>query len=80
LTFIKRLSYYLSEEVVEQNWLKLNTDLQYAKNFEEIIQCHDRFLNNCLKESLLTNAKLLPLLTADIGSTIYNYIQLKTYL
>ena len=64
LTFIKRLSYYYSEEVIEQNWLKLSEDLSSAKNFEEIIFYHDRFLNNCLKQSLLTNARLLPLLTS----------------
>ena len=80
LTFIKRISYYFTEEVIEQNWHELKKDLEKVKNFEEIIQCHDRFLNNCLKESLLTNGRLLPLLTSDIGSTIYNYIQLKTYL
>ncbi len=80
LTFVKSLIYYLSEEVVEQNWFKLSSELKKAQNFEQIIQCHDRFLNNCLKESLLTNGRLLPLLTADIGSTIYNYVSLKGYL
>jgi sensor histidine kinase YesM len=80
LNFIKSIVYYLTEEVVEQNWFKLSADLKKVKNFEEIIECHDSFLNNCLKESLLTNSKLLPLLNAEIGNTINNYFFLKAYL
>lgn len=79
LNFIKSIAYYLAEEVVEQNWFKLSADLKKVKNFEEIIDCHDSFLNNCLKESLLTNSKLLPILNAEIGNTINNYFFLKNY-
>lgn len=34
LTFVKSLIYYLSEEVVEQNWFKLSSELKKAQNFE----------------------------------------------
>lgn len=33
LTFIKRLIYYFSEEVIEQNWFKLIGDIKKAQNF-----------------------------------------------
>ena len=78
--FIKSFIYYLSEEVIEQNWIKLCADLKKPKNFEEIIQFHDKFLNLCLKESLLTNQNLLQTLALDLSFTIHRYFKIKEYL
>jgi chemotaxis regulatin CheY-phosphate phosphatase CheZ len=38
--FIKSLIYYLSEEVIEMNWIKLTRDLSKVNNFEDIIASH----------------------------------------
>lgn len=78
--FVKSLIYYLSEEVIEMNWIKLTQELGKANNFEQIIQAHERFLNNCLKESLLTNQVLLQILASEIGNTIQSYFRIKEYL
>ena len=48
-TFLKSIVYYFSEQVIQQNWFKVEIGLKKAQNFEEIIQCHDQFLNKCLK-------------------------------
>jgi chemotaxis regulatin CheY-phosphate phosphatase CheZ len=78
--FVKSLIYYLSEEVIEMNWIRFTQDLAKAANLEEIIQHHERFLNSCLKESLLTNQQLLQILASDIGNTAQNYFRIKEYL
>jgi hypothetical protein len=38
--FVKSLIYYLTEEVIEMNWIRLTQDLGKAANLEEIIQFH----------------------------------------
>lgn len=78
--FIKSFIYYLSEEVIEMNWIRLTQELAKANNLEEIISYHERFLNACLKESLLTNQSLLQILASDIGNTAQNYFRIKEYL
>lgn len=60
--------------------LKLLADFKKAKNFEDIIQSHEKFLNTCLKESLLTNQTLLQMLTSEIGNSIMSYFKIKEYL
>jgi hypothetical protein len=39
-------------------------NLKRVKTFEEIIKCQTNFLNKCLVESLLSNNKLLTIVTA----------------
>ncbi len=78
--FVKSFIYYLSEEVIEMNWIRLTQELAKANNLEEIIAYHERFLNACLKESLLTNQALLQILASDIGNTAQNYFRIKEYL
>ena len=53
INFIKNLIYYLFNEVIEPNYLKLIKNLQDAKSIEEVINSHDKFLDTCLNEGLI---------------------------
>ena len=53
INFIKNLIYYLFNEVIEPNYLKLIKNLQEAKSMEEVINYHDKFLDTCLNEGLI---------------------------
>ncbi|KAF2755663.1 hypothetical protein EJ05DRAFT_494061 [Pseudovirgaria hyperparasitica] len=75
LIFIQQLLYYCTSEVIEPNWEKLtdrlavpdvaehntagNRPIQPKRTVDELMQDHVDFLATCLKECMLTNAKLL---------------------
>ena len=69
INFIKNFIYYVCYEVIEENWLMFTQNLKRVKTFEEIIKCQTNFLNKCLVESLLSNNKLLTIVTAEVGRT-----------
>ncbi|KRX05862.1 hypothetical protein PPERSA_03799 [Pseudocohnilembus persalinus] len=47
-------------EILESNWQTFVQNLNNnVKNFEDIIQFHDQFLDNCLKECMLLEPNLL---------------------
>ena len=79
LNYIKSLIYYLSYEVIEHNWLTFQENLRKVRNFEDIIQFHNDFLNKCLVESLLVNEKLLQIITIDLGNACQGFINIKRY-
>ena len=53
INFIKNLIYYLFNEVIEPNYLKLIKNLENSKSMEDVINFHDKFLDNCLNEGLI---------------------------
>ena len=53
INFIKNLIYYLFNEVIEPNYIKLIKNLHEAKSMEEVINYHDKFLDTCLSEGLI---------------------------
>jgi gamma-tubulin complex component 2 len=59
LVFVQQLLYFCTMEVVEPNWAKLMKRLDEVKTVDELMQHHVDFLDTCLKECMLTNAKLL---------------------
>ena len=79
LNFVKSIIYYLSYEVIEKNWRNLELNLGKIKNFEDIITYHNDFLLTCLRESLLVDSKLLPIITNDLGSSCQGFIDIKRY-
>jgi gamma-tubulin complex component 2 len=42
-------------EVLEPNFLKLKEKLQSVQTIDEVMKAHDQFLDECLKECLLTD-------------------------
>ena len=74
LVFVQQLLYFCTAEVVEPNWvglmervngasagteLTVNGRKQVNRTVDELMQDHVDFLDTCLKECMLTQAKLL---------------------
>ncbi|ODM16594.1 hypothetical protein SI65_08101 [Aspergillus cristatus] len=75
LVFVQQLLYFCTSEVIEQNWQNLmdrvngtdadgsevtvNGTKQVNRTVDELMQDHVDFLDTCLKECMLTQAKLL---------------------
>jgi len=59
LVFIQQLSYFCTNEVIEPNWLNMQSRLEKVTTVDELMQDHIDFLDTCLKECMLTNSKLL---------------------
>ena len=53
LNFIKNLINYIFNEVIEPNFIQLKKNLEKAKSMEDVINLHDKFLDNCLNEGLI---------------------------
>ncbi|RUS20820.1 Spc98 family-domain-containing protein [Endogone sp. FLAS-F59071] len=59
LVFVQQFAYYVTSEVLEPNWRVLETNLTKVSTVDQVLQYHADFLDTCLKECMLTNAKLL---------------------
>ena len=53
VNFIKNLIYYLFNEVIEPNFIQLMKNLEAAKSMEDVINYHDKFLDNCISEGFI---------------------------
>lgn len=60
--FCQNYVYYIVVEVLEPNYYKFNQKLQEVKTIDEILDIHSNFLDECLKECLLTDQNLLKIL------------------
>ncbi|KAK9446499.1 Spc98 family-domain-containing protein [Limtongia smithiae] len=59
LVFIQQVLYYSTTEVMEPNWNALMAGIDKINTVDALMQTHVDFLDTCLKECMLTNAKLL---------------------
>jgi gamma-tubulin complex component 2 len=59
LVFVQQLSYFCTNEVIEPNWINLQSRLEKVTTVDQLMQDHIDFLDTCLKECMLTNSKLL---------------------
>lgn len=59
LIFVQQFAYYVTNEVLEPNWRRLEANLSRVSTVDQVLQYHSDFLDTCLKECMLTNAKLL---------------------
>ena len=53
INFIKNYIYYLFNDVIEPNYLTLMKNLEMAKSMDEVINYHDKYLDNCINEGLM---------------------------
>lgn len=91
LVFVQQLLYFCTAEVIEPNWLGLmdrvnsvdadasemeeNDMKQVNRTVDELMQDHVDFLDTCLKECMLTQAKLLKVRFSTLAvAFINNYI------
>lgn len=70
LHFVQNFAYYLMVEVIEPNWHQLELKLQSVQTVDEVLRFHNAFLDQCLKECLLTNQQLLKLLTKLLSTCV----------
>lgn len=63
LHFVQNLHQYLSYEVFEANWAQLLDSIPTAVGIDSIMQNHIKFVDSCLRQAMLTNVKLVQLLT-----------------
>nr|XP_033796696.1 gamma-tubulin complex component 2 isoform X2 [Geotrypetes seraphini] len=59
LNFVQNIQYYMMFEVMEPTWHCLEKNLKLASNIDEVLSHHTSFLDNCLKDCMLTNPELL---------------------
>ncbi|TRY55550.1 hypothetical protein DNTS_023152 [Danionella cerebrum] len=59
LNFIQNIQYYMMFEVMEPTWHVLENNLKSASNIDDVLCHHTSFLDNCLKDCMLTNPELL---------------------
>lgn len=88
LVFVQQLLYFCTSEVIEQNWQNLmdrvngtdadgsevtvNGTKQVNRTVDELMQDHVDFLDTCLKECMLTQAKLLKVSKTHRSSNSYH--------
>ncbi|KAG8186865.1 hypothetical protein JTE90_024109 [Oedothorax gibbosus] len=61
--FIQNLDYYLTLEVIEPHWNDFFRKISQVTNVDEVLFCHNDFLEKCVEDCMLTNPELLEVLT-----------------
>lgn len=59
LTFVQQILAFVTFEVLEPNWRALEVKLTKVTTVDQLLRDHVDFLDTCLKECMLTSAKLL---------------------
>ncbi|PNF14012.1 Gamma-tubulin complex component 2 [Cryptotermes secundus] len=59
LNCVQNLEYYMMVEVIEPNWVTFFSSINKVNNVDDVLVCHSDFLDNCLKDCMLTNPTLL---------------------
>lgn len=70
LTVIQQIISYVTMEVLEPNWRNLEAKLGKVTTVDQLLRDHVDFLDTCLKECMLTNAKILKVCFLVDGGTI----------
>ncbi|XP_028056581.1 uncharacterized protein LOC114260629 isoform X2 [Camellia sinensis] len=72
LKFINSLLHYLTFEVLEPNWHVMHNRLQTAKSIDDVIEYHNFFFENCLRECLLLLSEVLKIPHVVLGKKVGN--------
>ena len=59
LAFVQQILAFVTFEVLEPNWRNLEVKLAKVTTVDQLLRDHSDFLDTCLKESMLTSARLL---------------------
>lgn len=59
LHFVQNLLYYMSFEVIESHWQTFQNNLKKVTNIDELLKFHLLYLDNCLRDCMLTSVHLL---------------------
>lgn len=63
LQFLQNFVYYMTLEVIGPRAHDMLSELANARDMDELLELHERFLDTCLKECLLASQELLKILT-----------------
>ena len=69
--FIKNYMYYMQVEVLEPNLLKLKAQLRSVKTIDDVMLHHSNFLDECLKQCLLTDQFLFQKISSITMRTVF---------
>ncbi|KJE89819.1 tubulin [Capsaspora owczarzaki ATCC 30864] len=59
--FVRQLHYYLLYEILECSWGELQRAIRQARDFDQLIAAHDKFLNSILAGALLSGSSQVTL-------------------
>ncbi|XP_030831245.1 gamma-tubulin complex component 2 [Strongylocentrotus purpuratus] len=59
LHLVQNLQYYMMFEVVEPHWHILQDNLRKVSNIDDVLSHHTDFLDQCLKDCMLTNPDII---------------------
>ena len=65
LAFVQQILAFVTFEVLEPNWRGLEVKLAKVTTVDQLLRDHSDFLDTCLKESMLTSARLLSVCLPD---------------
>ncbi|XP_065207167.1 gamma-tubulin complex component 2-like isoform X2 [Planococcus citri] len=57
--FVQNLSYYMTNEVIEQHWFAFLNIIKKCQNIDDFMHHHWVYLNNCMNDCMLTSSKLI---------------------
>ena len=80
LHFCKNFLYYMMADVLEPKWHKFKTKLPTMKSLDEVLILHNQFLDECLKECLLSDSQILNVLTKTFKSFSYYFKVIKRFM
>ncbi|XP_073429959.1 gamma-tubulin complex component 2 isoform X1 [Dendrobates tinctorius] len=77
LNFVQNIQYYMMFEVMEPMWHILEKGLKSVSNIDDVLSHHTSFLDNCLKDCMLTNPELLRIFSKLMSVCVMftNYMQ-----
>eukprot|EP01104_Vermistella_antarctica_P007997 TRINITY_DN1988_c0_g1_i3.p1 TRINITY_DN1988_c0_g1~~TRINITY_DN1988_c0_g1_i3.p1 ORF type:complete len:712 (-),score=144.71 TRINITY_DN1988_c0_g1_i3:263-2398(-) len=77
LHFLQTLQYYIAIDVLEPNWNKFEIALECVNTVDEVLKCHNTYLDDCLKGCMLTDTRLIKIITKLMSICIFyaNYIE-----
>ncbi|XP_028056583.1 gamma-tubulin complex component 2-like isoform X3 [Camellia sinensis] len=64
--------YLLLDQVLEPNWHVMHNRLQTAKSIDDVIEYHNFFFENCLRECLLLLSEVLKIPHVVLGKKVGN--------
>ncbi|KAJ3607947.1 hypothetical protein NHX12_024998 [Muraenolepis orangiensis] len=70
LNFVQNIQYYMMFEVMEPTWHIMENNLKSASNIDDVLCHHTSFLDNCLKDCMLTNQELLKIFSRLMSDCI----------
>jgi gamma-tubulin complex component 2 len=77
LHFVQTLQHYMFYEVIEPNWLKFVDSVEKSDTVDDLLQYHETFVQECLKNCLLTDPNMIKIISKllSVCSIFANYHQ-----